>query len=323
MGYYGQGSQFPFVPNPNWMTEREQLLQQQLIQERQQQFEAWRASQAQANSQPSVGPVQVEGDVDFYKRSTSATRARPEDHITSKAKAKRARSASTSRRSPKRDYPRGTCTAPRPSQASPKRAERTLTPAQDLEAFKADMTSMLSDMLQASLSKFASQFNPSSGGQGDTAPTQTVGHCSMASNDDDSPRGPEDQSEGEIIDSEGDPAYPTDTGLPILDNLKMSEEEQRDYDAFSLASVSVPTSSKRPWRALGDSKVSQSQPQDISSVRQARPQAQPRRNQLSRLSLIRDQSSFSPTRDKSSFVCLRTRLIFLSWRPKVKVIGKA
>ena len=95
----------------------------------------------------------------------------------------------------------------------------------------------------------------------------------MASNDDDPPRGPEDQSEGEIIDSEGDPAYPTDTGLPILDNLKMSEEEQRDYDAFSLASVSVPTSSKRPWRALGDSKVSQSQPQDISSVRQARPQA--------------------------------------------------
>ena len=40
-------------------------------------------------------------------------------------------------------------------------------------------------------------------------------------------------SEGEIVGSEGDPA---DTGLPMLDNLKMSEEEQRDYDAFSLAS---------------------------------------------------------------------------------------
>ena len=38
-GYYGQGSQFPFVPNPNWMAEREQMLQQQLLQERQQ-FEA-------------------------------------------------------------------------------------------------------------------------------------------------------------------------------------------------------------------------------------------------------------------------------------------
>ena len=139
------------------------------------------------------------------------------------------------------------------------------------------MTSMLSDMLQASISKFASQFNPSCGGQGDTAPTQTVASeptVDVASNDDDSPhRGPEDQSEGEIIDSEGEPADPTATGLPTLEQLKMSEEEQREYDAFSLASVSVPTSSKRPWGALGDSKVLQSQPQDISSVRQARPQA--------------------------------------------------
>ena len=97
MGYYGQGSQVPFVPKPNWMTEREQLLQQQLLQERQQ-FETWRASQAQANPQPQpqvtfAGPVQVEGDVEFSKRSASATRARPEDQITSKAKAKRARSA--------------------------------------------------------------------------------------------------------------------------------------------------------------------------------------------------------------------------------------
>ena len=93
---------------------------------------------------------------------------------------------------------------------------------------------MLSDMLQASLSKFASQFNPSSGGQGDSAPTIDV-----ASNYDVTPQGQKDQSEGEIIGSEGDPA---DAGLPILDNLKISEEEQRDYDAFSLASVSVPVS---------------------------------------------------------------------------------
>ena len=224
----------------------EQLFQQQQFLQERQQFEAWRASQAQANPQPqpqmtSAGPVQVEGDVDFSKRSASGTRARPEDQITSKAKAKHARSASTPRRSnsPKRDYHRGTCTATRLSQASPKRAERTLTPAQDLEAFKVDMTSMLSDMLQASLSKFASQFNHNSGGQGDTAPTQTVASeptVDVGSNDDDSPsRGPEDQSEGEIIDSEGEPADPTVTGLPILDNLKMSEEEQRDYDAFSLA----------------------------------------------------------------------------------------
>ena len=283
MGYYGQGSQFPFVPNPGWMSEEQVLQQQQLLRDRQE-FEAWRASRAQAETQPqpqitSVGPVQAEANVDFSQRSASVARARPEDQTTSKAKAKRARSASTSRRSPspKRDYPRGTCTATRPTQASPRKAEHELTPAQDLEAFKPDMTSMLSDMLQASLSKFASQFNPSSGGQGDTVPTHTVTSehtVEVASNNDDSPqRGPENQSEGENTDSEGEPTDPTATGLPTLEQLKMSEEEQREYDAFSLASVSVPASSKRPWRALGDSKASQSQPKDASNVRQARPQA--------------------------------------------------
>ena len=39
MGYYGQGNQFPLMPNPNWMSGREQMLQHQLLQERQQ-FEA-------------------------------------------------------------------------------------------------------------------------------------------------------------------------------------------------------------------------------------------------------------------------------------------
>ena len=48
----------------------------------------------------------------------------------------------------------------------------------------------------------------------------------------------------------------------------MTEEKQRDYDAFSLPSVLVP---KRPWRAQEDSNVSKPQPQDISLTRQARP----------------------------------------------------
>ena len=126
------------------------------------------------------------------------------------------------------------------------------------------MTSMLSNMLQASLSKFASQFNPNSGGQGDSAPAQTVAASEptvdVASNYGDTPQGQEDQSEGEIIGSEGDPV---DAGLPMLDNLKMSEEEQRDYDAFSLASVSV-QASKRPWRAQEDLQGSKPQPQDVS-----------------------------------------------------------
>ena len=49
----------------------------------------------------------------------------------------------------------------------------------------------------------------------------------------------------------------------------MSEEEQQDYDAFSLASVSVP---KRRWRAMGDSSGAQSQPPDNANTSQARPQ---------------------------------------------------
>ena len=48
----------------------------------------------------------------------------------------------------------------------------------------------------------------------------------------------------------------------------MTEEEERDYDAFSLASVSVP---KRPWRAQEDSNVLKPQPQNISLTLQARP----------------------------------------------------
>ena len=59
MGYYGQGNQFAFMPNPDWMTEREHMLQQQLLQERQQFEAALRASQDQPHPQPpisSLGP---------------------------------------------------------------------------------------------------------------------------------------------------------------------------------------------------------------------------------------------------------------------------
>ena len=73
---------------------------------------------------------------------------------------------------------------------------------------------MLSDMLQFSLSKFASQFKPSFGGQGET----------VASVLEESPSDQEDQSEGGVVNSEGDP---TDTqGIPRLDS--MTEEEERD-----------------------------------------------------------------------------------------------
>ena len=92
------------------------MLQHQLLQERQQ-FEAWRASQAQPQPQPPISPsglpIKVEDDVEIFSvRSASAKRPRPKDQAAVKA-LKHARSASTSSRSlsPTRDYPRGTCTA--------------------------------------------------------------------------------------------------------------------------------------------------------------------------------------------------------------------
>ena len=181
MGYFGQGGQLPFM-----LTE-EQLLQQQQLLRKKQEFDAWRASRAQAKTQSQPQIFSEAEEV------ASVARARPQDQVTKQAKAKHAGSASTSRRSPspKRDYPRGTCTVTRPSQASPRKADHTVTPAQDLEAFKADMTSMLSDMLQASFQKFASQFNTNSGGQGnnsneDTVPKQSFSEptVEVASNDD-------------------------------------------------------------------------------------------------------------------------------------------
>ena len=48
----------------------------------------------------------------------------------------------------------------------------------------------------------------------------------------------------------------------------MTEDEERDFDAFSLASVTVP---KRPWRTQEDLNVSKPQPQNISFSRQACP----------------------------------------------------
>ena len=293
IGYFGQAGQFPLV-----LTQEQLLHQQQLLREKQE-FHAWRASRAQAKIQPQPptlveSEADIEINVDSFERSASVARARPQDQVTQQVK--RAGSISTSHRSPsspKRDYPRGTCTVTRPSQASPRKAEHTVPPAQDLEAFKADMTSMLSDMLQSFFQKFASQFNTNPGGQSkdsqeDTVPKQVYSEptVDVASDDDieNSPhRGPQDQSEGEVTDGEADPVV---SGLPTLEQLKMSKEEQQDYDAFSLASVSVPT---RPWRAMGDSRSSQSQPPDNTNVSQARPQA-----------IAQDQSIKSSSSDQRS-----------------------
>ena len=85
-GYYGQGNQFPLMPNPNWMSVKEQMLQHQLLQEWQQ-FEAWRASQAQPQPQPPISsselPIKVEDDVEICSvRSASAKWTRPKVQAT-------------------------------------------------------------------------------------------------------------------------------------------------------------------------------------------------------------------------------------------------
>ena len=137
-------------------------------------------------------PIKVEDDVEIFSVwSASAKRPRPKDQAAVKA-LKRARSASTSRRSlsPRRDYPRGTCTATTPSQASPKRAQDRPAPAQDLEAFQADITCCQTCFSPPLV--FASQFKPSSGGQGKSVSTQNV-----ASVHEESPSDQEDQSEGD------------------------------------------------------------------------------------------------------------------------------
>ena len=77
----------------------------------------------------------------------------------------------------------------------------------------------------------------------------------------------------------------------------MSEEEQRDYDALSLASVSVPASSKRHWRAPVDSKASQSQAvakaQSVKSARSDQRSVQLQSDQRSvQLRSAQDQANF-------------------------------
>ena len=147
--FYSQSNQFPYMANPSWeASQREQFLQNQLLQERQQ-FKAWKACQAQPQSQvaqgqaPSLVPLEPTvivkaPDNDFEVisvRSASVKRAAPRGQASTNV-SKRARStASTSciSLSPNRDYPRGTDSAMKPPQASPSRADDKPVHAQHLE----------------------------------------------------------------------------------------------------------------------------------------------------------------------------------------------
>ena len=106
------------------------------------------------------------------------------------------------------------------------------------------MTSMLADMLQSSLSNFASQLKSSSGGQGESESTQNV-----ASDQEKEPSDHDDHSEGGDLASVEDPAeIPADNKL---ENLMMTEEEERDFETFALASLDV-SKRKTSWRASQD-----------------------------------------------------------------------
>ena len=90
------------------------------------------------------------------------------------------------------------------------------------------MTSVLADMLNSSLAKFASQLKSSSGGQGDSESTQNVpSNGKDPSHHDDLSKGRDLASVEELSEAPGDPR---------LENLVMTEEEQRDFETFTLAS---------------------------------------------------------------------------------------
>ena len=87
-----QSTQFPYMLNPSCeVSQREQMLQNHLLQERQQ-YEAWKAqlqvSQMQAPPIVSSGPtvcekVKIDDDVEVISvRSASTKRARPRDQAT-------------------------------------------------------------------------------------------------------------------------------------------------------------------------------------------------------------------------------------------------
>ena len=136
--FYPQSNQFPCMANLSWeASQREQLLQNQFLQERQQ-FEAWKARQAQPQPQvaqgqaPPLVPLEPtvivkapDNDVEVISVRSSAKRAAPRDQASTKVSKRARSSASTSRRSlsPSRDYPGGTDSATKPSQASPRCAE--------------------------------------------------------------------------------------------------------------------------------------------------------------------------------------------------------
>ena len=131
-------------------------------------------------------------------KSASSKRSRSRDQASKTSKPARSETTTPHRSfSPQRDYPRGTVT--KPTQASPKHA-------QDLANFKSDMTSLIKDMIQSSLSTFASQFKSDSGGKGESSQDQAQ---EVSQEGDPSPDhgDPSEGEEGELASDKEDPDF--------------------------------------------------------------------------------------------------------------------
>ena len=125
------------------------------------------------------------------------------------------------------------------------------------------MTSCCQTCFNPPLVNWPPSFSLALGGQGESVTTQNV-----ASDQEKNTSDQDDHLEGGNFNSEGDPA---DTqGISRLDSLRMTEEEERVFNTFSLAPVTVP---KRSWRAHEDLKDSRSHSQahDVSNISQTRP----------------------------------------------------
>ena len=115
---------------------------------------------------------------------------------------------------------------------------------------------MLADMLNSCLAKFASQLTSISGGQGDSESTQDV------PSDGKDPSDHDDHSEGRDLASVE--KLSEAPGDPQLENLVMIEEEQRDFETFTLASPNA-RRGKTSWKASQENTkfYSQAQQADI------------------------------------------------------------
>ena len=280
-----QGTQFPgtYMPNPGWqmLTQREQILQDQLQCERQQ-LEAWRievenktlalqsqVSQPQVQAPPVVSCEIAINEIDLKDVEIRSDPRLLQQHPTDPS------------------LPKGTMHEGLVLLPSPKRAEDKPVQAQDLAAFKSDMPTLIKDIIQSSLSSFASQFKSDSVDKGESFQDHETSRDKEHSPD--PSEDPSEGKEGELASEGEDPEL--DQGDPYLDQLMLTEEEEKDFESFTLASLRVKRGtalwkvSQENLKFYFQARQAQRQPQaqvDIQAqaeptqLPQAQAQAQPR-----------------------------------------------